>query len=56
MSTNDSPDSVSDRSQLIDEKQLCDELRISSVTATKWRARAEGPRFIKVGTPHPISP
>lgn len=36
-------------SQFIDEKQLCADLRISSVTATKWRARAEGPPFIKVG-------
>ena len=36
-------------SQFIDEKQLCADLGISSVTATKWRARAEGPPFIKVG-------
>lgn len=36
-------------SQLIDERQLCADLGISSVTATKWRARAEGPPFIKVG-------
>jgi predicted DNA-binding transcriptional regulator AlpA len=34
---------------LIDEKQLCAELGISGVTATKWRAKAEGPPFIKVG-------
>jgi predicted DNA-binding transcriptional regulator AlpA len=34
---------------LIDEKQLCADLGISSVTATKWRAKAEGPPFIKVG-------
>ncbi|MEP6862945.1 MAG: helix-turn-helix domain-containing protein [Deltaproteobacteria bacterium] len=33
----------------IDEKYLCAELGISSVTATKWRAKAEGPPFIKVG-------
>jgi predicted DNA-binding transcriptional regulator AlpA len=33
----------------LDEKRLCAELGISSVTATKWRARAEGPPFIKVG-------
>ena len=36
-------------SSLIDEKQLCAELGISSVTATKWRAKAAGPPFIKVG-------
>jgi len=36
-------------SPFIDEKRLCEELGISSVTATKWRARAEGPPFIKVG-------
>jgi predicted DNA-binding transcriptional regulator AlpA len=36
-------------SPLIDEKQLCAELGISSVTATKWRAKAAGPPFIKVG-------
>lgn len=36
-------------SPFIDEKQLCAELRISSVTATKWRAKAVGPPFIKVG-------
>lgn len=36
-------------SVLIDEKQLCAELGISGVTATKWRAKAEGPPFIKVG-------
>jgi predicted DNA-binding transcriptional regulator AlpA len=34
---------------LIDEKQLCADLGISSVTATKWRAKAAGPPFIKVG-------
>jgi len=44
ISTNPSEDSV-----LIDEKRLCADLGISSVTATKWRARAEGPPFIKVG-------
>jgi hypothetical protein len=38
----------SDDSALIDEKRLCADLGISSVTATKWRARAEGPLFIKV--------
>lgn len=36
-------------SPLIDEKQLCADLGISSVTATKWRAKAAGPPFIKVG-------
>jgi predicted DNA-binding transcriptional regulator AlpA len=36
-------------SPLIDEKQLCAELGISSVTTTKWRAKAAGPPFIKVG-------
>ena len=38
-----------DGSPFIDEKRLCADLGISSVTATKWRARAEGPPFIKVG-------
>ena len=36
-------------SPFIDEKQLCAHLGISSVTATKWRANAAGPPFIKVG-------
>jgi len=36
-------------SPLIDEKRLCADLGISSVTATKWRAKAAGPPFIKVG-------
>jgi len=36
-------------SPFIDEKRLCADLAISPVTATKWRARAEGPPFIKVG-------
>jgi len=35
--------------KFIDEKQFCADLGISSVTATKWRAKAEGPPFIKVG-------
>jgi predicted DNA-binding transcriptional regulator AlpA len=35
--------------QLLDEKQLCVEFGIASITATKWRARAEGPPFIKIG-------
>jgi len=33
----------------LDEKQLCAELGISPVTATKWRAQAEGPPFVRVG-------
>lgn len=41
--------SLATNSPLIDEKQLCAELGISSVTATKWRAKAAGPPFIKVG-------
>lgn len=32
-----------------DEKRLCALLGISSVTVTKWRAKAKGPPFIKVG-------
>ena len=36
-------------SKFLDEKQLCDELGISPVTATKWRGQAEGPPFIRVG-------
>lgn len=36
-------------SPYIDERQLCAELGISSVTATKWRSKVEGPPFIKVG-------
>lgn len=36
-------------SPLIDERQLCADLGISSVTAAKWRAKAAGPPFIKVG-------
>lgn len=36
-------------SKYLDEKQLCAELDISSVTATKWRRNAEGPPFIRVG-------
>ena len=40
---------AADDATLIDERQLCADLGISYVTATKWRARAEGPPFIKVG-------
>lgn len=36
-------------SKYLDEKQLCSELSISSVTATKWRGKAEGPPFVRVG-------
>ena len=36
-------------SPFLDEKRLCAELGISGVTATKWRAKAKGPPFIKVG-------
>jgi excisionase family DNA binding protein len=35
--------------EFFDEKHLCTALGISSVTATKWRAKAKGPPFIKVG-------
>ncbi len=35
--------------EYLDEKRLCALLGISSVTATKWRAKAKGPPFIKVG-------
>ncbi len=34
---------------LLDEKRLCAELGISPVTATKWRRRADGPPFVKIG-------
>lgn len=33
----------------LDEKAFCALLGISSITATKWRAKAKGPPFIKVG-------
>lgn len=36
-------------SRFLDERQLCAELGISPVTATKWRRNAEGPPFIRVG-------
>ena len=35
--------------EFLDEKGLCALLAISSVTATKWRAKAKGPPFVKVG-------
>lgn len=37
------------RTEFLDERSLCALLAISSVTATKWRAKAKGPPFIKVG-------
>lgn len=43
------PTGIARDSPFIDEKQLCAYLGISSVTATKWRASAAGPPFIKVG-------
>jgi predicted DNA-binding transcriptional regulator AlpA len=35
--------------ELLDEKQMCALVGISPVTAAKWRARADGPRFLKIG-------
>ena len=43
------PTAPAEPSKYLDEKQLCAELDISSVTATKWRRNAEGPPFIRVG-------
>lgn len=43
------PATPAEPSKYLDEKQLCAELDISSVTATKWRRNAEGPPFIRVG-------
>jgi predicted DNA-binding transcriptional regulator AlpA len=34
---------------LMDEKELCSTLGIAAVTATKWRAKGEGPPFVKLG-------
>lgn len=45
MSANDNQEAR----EFLDEKGLCALLAISSVTATKWRAKAKGPPFIKVG-------
>ncbi len=42
-------DNASPDAPFLDEKRLCAELGISPVTATKWRAKAKGPPFIKVG-------
>lgn len=39
----------SNQPEFLDEKRLCEVLGISAVTATKWRAKAKGPPFIKVG-------
>jgi excisionase family DNA binding protein len=36
-------------SEFLDERGLCELLSISTVTATKWRAKAKGPPYIKVG-------
>lgn len=47
--TNDNTADSRTASPYIDERQLCADLGISSVTATKWRAKVEGPPFIKVG-------
>ncbi|MDB4963442.1 MAG: phage transcriptional regulator AlpA [Myxococcales bacterium] len=35
--------------EFLDEKRFCTVLGISPVTATKWRAKAKGPPFIRVG-------
>jgi predicted DNA-binding transcriptional regulator AlpA len=43
------PANTNASSKFLDERQLCDELGISPVTATKWRGNAEGPPFIRVG-------
>ena len=43
------PATPAEPSKYLDEKQLCAELDISSVTATKLRRNAEGPPFIRVG-------
>ena len=43
------PSPPAEPSKYLDEKQLCAELSISSVTATKWRRNAEGPAFVRVG-------
>ena len=45
MSANDNQPTL----EFLDEKGLCALLGISSVTATKWRAKAKGPPFIRVG-------
>lgn len=43
------PSNDNEPPEYLDEKRLCALLGISSVTATKWRAKAKGPPFIKVG-------
>ena len=45
MSANDNNEAP----EFLDKRGLCALLAISSVTATKWRAKAKGPPFIKVG-------
>lgn len=49
LATSPGNDNAAPDSPFLDEKRLCAELAISSVTATKWRAQAKGPPFIKVG-------
>ena len=43
------PTNDNEPAEYLDEKRLCALLGISSVTATKWRAKAKGPPFIKIG-------
>jgi len=43
------PTNNNEPAEYLDEKRLCALLGISSVTATKWRAKAKGPPFIKLG-------
>jgi excisionase family DNA binding protein len=43
------PTNDNEPAEYLDEKRLCALLGISSVTTTKWRAKAKGPPFIKVG-------
>ena len=43
------PSVATEPSAFLDEKQLCAELGISPVTATKWRRKAKGPPFVRVG-------
>ncbi len=43
------PQNDNSPSEYLDEKRLCADPGISSVTATKWRAKAKGPPFIRVG-------
>lgn len=43
------PTNDNEPAEYLDERRLCALLGISSVTATKWRANAKGPPFIRVG-------